>query len=57
MSTYTILGFSEVTKENVDKFVTEVIKRGPEELNEIPQTDLIQIINTFNTFSQSYIQF
>ena len=52
MEEYTILGFSEITPMNINKFVEKVIEVGEEGLLELPQRDLIQVINSFNTFSQ-----
>lgn len=54
MSEYTILGFTEITVENIPDFVQEIKKRGSEEISQLRDRDLMQIINTFNVFASSY---
>lgn len=47
---YKILGFSEITSKNIHLFVEKIVTEG-EKMGELEHKDLIQILNTFNTFT------
>lgn len=49
-----ILGFTEISPENIDQFIEKIIKSGPEGMSELSQNYLIQILHTFNVFSKHF---